>query len=370
MSVLRIPKEVTAVVQSADSEPSDEMCKPFLSDSQSTTDNSEPSSCSEDVPSGEATSRSEGFAWTTERQFHDFRRRKILEKYPQIKSLMRPDAGFFPFCALSMCTIWATMVVISVLDLSWTTTVVLAYTVSGTLNHSLQLAVHELSHYLWFPSKLANDALAVATNLCSGWPAALPFKRYHRDHHVFLGVDGMDPDLPTDWEAKFFSSAPLKLLFLILYPLFYSLRPLIFQPKMLDLPEAINLSVVIMWDAMILRVFGSKALFFLVGGTFIGLGLHPLSGHFLAEHYSLFGEESPETASYYGWINKIMYNAGYHVEHHDFPRIPGCKLPEVRRIAAEFYDDLPCHESWPGVLWKFVFDPCLTPFSRLKRKQR
>lgn len=74
-----------------------------------------------------------------------------------------------------------------------------------------------------------------------------------------------------------------------------------------------------------------------------------------------------ETYSYYGPLNWITFNVGYHMEHHDFPSIPGCNLPLVRKIAPEYYDHLPQHHSWVKVLWDFVFDDSLGPFARVKR---
>ena len=39
----------------------------------------------------------------------------------------------------------------------------------------------------------------------------------------------------------------------------------------------------------------------------------------------------------------------------------------MRKIAPEFYDNLPAHKSWSYVLWRFVTDPTVTPFNRMVR---
>jgi len=36
----------------------------------------------------------------------------------------------------------------------------------------------------------------------------------------------------------------------------------------------------------------------------------------------------------------------------------------VKRIAAEYYDDLPYHTSWVKVIWNFIFDKNMGPHSR------
>ena len=75
-----------------------------------------------------------------------------------------------------------------------------------------------------------------------------------------------------------------------------------------------------------------------------------------------------ETYSYYGILNLITFNVGYHNEHHDFPRIAGSRLPELRAIAPEYYENLQYYTSWTKVIWDFIMDPSVTPFNRVIRK--
>lgn len=78
----------------------------------------------------------------------------------------------------------------------------------------------------------------------------------------------------------------------------------------------------------------------------------------------------PETCSYYGPLNLITFNVGYHVEHHDFPSIPGTRLPQVRKIAPEYYDSLCHHTSWTQAIFTYIVDPRVGPFARVKRPHK
>lgn len=40
----------------------------------------------------------------------------------------------------------------------------------------------------------------------------------------------------------------------------------------------------------------------------------------------------------------------------------------MKKIAAEYYDDLPHYSSWVKVLYDFIMDDTLSPYSRVKRR--
>jgi len=137
------------------------------------------------------------------------------------------------------------------------------------------------------------------------------------------------------------------------------------KPKSVGFWEALNWTIALTFDAILIYFAGVQAYVYLIASTFLGLGLHPMAGHFISEHYVF--QAKFETYSYYGPLNIFGLNVGYHNEHHDFPRIPGSRLPLVRKIAAEFYDDLPVCESWVKILWDYVMDPAIGPYARVKR---
>lgn len=213
---------------------------------------------------------------------------------------------------------------------------------------------------------MANRLFGIFCNLPLVIPMSIAFKRYHQDHHRYLADEILDTDVPTLLEAKLFCTTFGKLCWVFLQPLLYTVRPLIMSPKAPTKLEIFNIIVQMAFNATVAQCFGWKMVVYLGGGFLMVAGLHPIAGHFISEHYMF--AKGFETYSYYGPLNAITWNVGYHNKHHDFPSIPGSKLPLVRKIASEFYDNLPHHDSWVKVLYDFITDPAIGPYARIKRK--
>lgn len=194
----------------------------------------------------------------------------------------------------------------------------------------------------------------------------MSFKIYHREHHKYLGQDTLDPDLPTLIEAKLFCTTFGKFCWVCLQPLFYAIRPLIVRPLKPTSMEYVNIAVQLAFNTIVTRYCGWHVMFYLVIGTLLTMGFHPIAGHFIAEHYMF--AKGFETYSYYGPLNVITFNVGYHNEHHDFPYIAGSRLPQLKIIAPDFYENMPQHSSWIRVLYDFITDPAVGPYARHKRK--
>jgi sphingolipid delta-4 desaturase len=99
------------------------------------------------------------------------------------------------------------------------------------------------------------------------------------------------------------------------------------------------------------------------------VGLHPLGARWIQEHYLTLSPDQ-ETYSYYGRLNGINLNVGFHNEHHDMPSIPWNNLPKLKQVAPEFYEPLLHHTSYTRLFFRFLFDQEISLFSRITRKSR
>ncbi len=239
------------------------------------------------------------------------------------------------------------------------------YIVSGTLNHSLFLAMHEVTHDLFFKSRTMNRVFSYIVNIPMGVPASGYFKIYHRSHHTDLGEPMVDTDIPSVLEGEIFRGKLGRLLWLGIQSVTYIFRPLLQKPLPITKELLIGSLIQYSFDFAICYFWSWKSIFYLIVGSLLGGSLHPISGHFLSEHFEFIPGQA--TYSYYGPMNFICYNVGYHIEHHDFPRIPCTKLYRLKEIAPEWYA-MPSYNSWLRVMYDFVMEENMSLFARASRK--
>ena len=307
------------------------------------------------------------FLWAEAREPHAGRRAAILAAHPEVAQIQGPDWRSKYVCLFGLVVPQIALAVLAP-RLPWPWYLMAAYVVGATLTQALFLAVHELSHNLFFRRPWHNRAFAWLANLPIGVPFASAFRVYHLRHHKAQGEDGVDPDVPSRLEAHLVRGPPAKLAWLSLQIIAYAVRPVCTRGVPLSADLVGNWLAQLAFDAILWSTCGPAPLRFLLLCVVLAGGLHPCAGHFVAEHY-VFPQLSAtqETYSYYGPLNRLTWNVGYHNEHHDFPRVAWSRLPAVRSLAPEFYDGLAHHSSWCRVMYEYVVRGDLGPTSRVKR---
>jgi sphingolipid delta-4 desaturase len=300
---------------------------------------------------------------------HRSRTKEILRNHPEIRELIGPTQATF-WWTLGMVALQG-VVAWFASTTPWWAVFVLSYTVGAFANHGLFVLIHECTHRLVFKKKLPNFVTGLIANLPLFFPSIAPFQKYHLKHHAFQGVYELDADVPSYWEARFIGhSAFGKATWLLLYPFFQALRPMrMKEVPVMDGLAWTNLLVQVAVNLVVWAFLGPKALAYLALSFFFSIGLHPLGARWIQRHY-LTGEGEQETFSYYGFLNAVTFNVGYHNEHHDFPSVPWTRLPQIRAIAPEAYQELQAHQSWTRLLFTFLFDRELSLFSRMVRADR
>lgn len=308
------------------------------------------------------------FVHSTKQEPHRLRTRQILRQHPDVRKLIGKNAytilAILGLVGLQVLVAWL------VRDSSWWIIIGIAYFLGAFADHSLFVMIHECAHHLLFKSRSANRLAGILANLPQIFPSSVSFERYHIKHHSFQGIHELDADLPNRWEARLINNYFIgKVIWLLFYPLFQVFRiSRLREIKPFDKWVALNFFLEALFIAAICIFFGGKAFSYLLLSFFFSVGLHPLGARWVQEHYLTHGEQ--ETYSYYGVLNTVSFNVGYHNEHHDFPSIPWNKLPQIKKMAPDYYDTLASHRSWTKLFFRFLFDREISLFSRVIRKER
>lgn len=309
------------------------------------------------------------FVYSQASEPHRIRTKEILKQYPNLRNLIgkNPNTIFaiIGLVALQVALAWFLR------DQSWWLIFGAAYLVGAFADHALFVMIHECAHQLLFKNRAANRWAGIFANMPQIFPSSISFERYHIKHHSFQGVHELDADLPNKWEAKLINNSFLgKALWLLFYPLFQVFRlSRLREIQTFDIWIVTNILACAAFTAAIYYFMGWPALAYLLLSFSFSVGLHPLGARWVQEHYLTHSVEQ-ETYSYYGGLNTVAFNVGFHNEHHDFPSIPWNKLPEIKKTAPQYYDTLFYHKSWTKLFFRFLFDKEISLFNRILRKER
>lgn len=300
---------------------------------------------------------------------HISRAQQIIREHPEVRELF----GRNRWTGVLLAGIVSCQVVLAALlaTLPWWAVILLAYFVGAYATHALWVLVHECAHYLIAKSKAMNRWLAVVANLSMAAPTTIGFCVYHLKHHKFLGDYKNDPDIAMKWEAWLMHGGFVRrFLWNCLFPVILVVRSFSVSKNGRNMSWVRmtwpSIVIVVAFDLVLLYFFGPKAIAYLFLSTYFSTAGHPLTARWIQEHYVF--RDGQETYDYYGPLNLFAFNIGYHNEHHDLPKVPWNRLPRLREIAPESYDNLYAHRSWTGLWLRFLFEKELRifRFARLK----
>lgn len=301
---------------------------------------------------------------------HRIRTRLILKDHPEVKKLIgqKNDSTFY---VTFFCVAFQIVAAYLLRDQPWWMILLVAYFAGAFAAHTLFVCIHEAAHNLIFRKVWANIFTGIFANLPTLLPSAISFKNFHLKHHAFQGVHELDADLPDWYEAKLINNYSIgKAIWLLLFPVFQAIRIIRCRElAVFDKWVITNLVVQLAFDVAVVYFLGWGSFLYLALSFFFSIGLHPLGARWIQEHY-LTLDPNQETYSYYGKMNGPNLNVGFHNEHHDFPSVPWNKLPEIKKIAPEYYETLKYHTSYVRLFFRFLFDQEISLYSRIVRKER
>lgn len=287
--------------------------------------------------------------------WHLRRHRAILHEHPEVRDLFGADAWSAAWIGI-LAVAQLGLAVAASRSALWVM-LALSVTAGAVIAHAMGVLIHEASHNLVFHTGWKNKLAAIVANVPLGAPAAIEFRHQHLLHHKYLGdtrdPDGRDTQAPTLKEVAVVGhSGPRKLLSFTFGRFFYKARPA--NAVAHDGWWIGNIAACVVADAVLVATVGLRPLVYLLLSALVAFGPHVLGARRVSEHLTL--RRGQPTNSYYGPLNRVSFDVGYHVEHHDFPAVPWRRMRRLRRLAEPHYAGLAVVRSWASLMAAYFLD--------------
>lgn len=315
---------------------------------------------------------------------HNDMRRAALGAHPELARLSGPNPRTVLALPLLLAVQWAIAWLAS--DAGVLVIGLTAFFVGQIVYHSAASLIHETCHKLVFQGPRAKLGFDLGLEfILTSYGKQLIYQHQHiTSHHPFVG------DYDRDYEHEDICALQARqhvratrpglqrlltsvTLFLHLLPLGFMAGDLILprlyawasdraqsdpahrftgtRPSKRDMRPFIAISLAS--NLILLALFGPWALLYHIWSLSIFLGKFGISnlGQSLSEHPGMDAQNP--TRSTYGWINAVLFNTGYHNEHHSFPNVPWTRLPALRQGAPEVFHAA-AEKSYLGCWWDHV----------------
>lgn len=297
-------------------------------------------------------------------------RRQILKTHPEVSALTGPDGR-------------GAIAAVALLALHWTVcwwvaqtnvlvVFVTAFLFGQVVIHAAGALLHDTAHRLVFrerKAKLGFDLVLEA--IMTSFSLQLTYQHEHVSlHHPFMGNYERDYEHEDNCHflarRKFRDAHPVIEKFLVAAQIFVQLLPLgflvsdkIFSPlyeratgraaqdsqrHMASTQPAKGERYLFMAVSagtllFLFLAFGWLAVLYQAWSLSIFRGKAGVTnlGQSLSEHPG--DDEIEPTRSNYTWLNWILFNTGYHNEHHTFPNVAWSRLPRLKAAAPEYFEN-------------------------------
>jgi sphingolipid delta-4 desaturase len=310
----------------------------------------------------------------------------VLKAHPEAVQLAGPDWRGLIGAILLLAIHWTAIWLVSRTDIF--VVFFAAFFFGQLVLHSVGSLIHETAHRLVFRerrAKLAFDLLLEVITTSFG--RQLTYQHEHvSSHHPHLG--NYERDYEHEDLCRFLARRAhraknpklqhwLTLAELIVQamPLGFMISNKIFNPfyrkrtgratkdrqrrigatKAPDAERRVFIAVSIATNLFLFGAFGFLGWLYHIWSLSLFLGKCGITnlGQSLSEHPG--DDERAPTRSSYSALNLILFNTGYHNEHHTFPNVAWTRLPKLKRLAPDVFGP-GVGKSYVGFWWAHVRD--------------